>query len=121
MSAPCEHRACFSDLAFADHITIPDFAFILHPSSFNCCLLPRGCCLPNWLLPFGLFSGIFETSGQVAQSVEQRTENPRVGSSILSLATPSSFTFQRVRTITHPAQFHFRLLLCQYLAKTLVA
>ncbi len=28
-----------------------------------------------------------ESSGQVAQLVEQRTENPRVGSSILSLAT----------------------------------
>jgi hypothetical protein len=27
-------------------------------------------------------------SGQVAQLVEQRTENPRVGSSILPLATP---------------------------------
>jgi hypothetical protein len=27
------------------------------------------------------------TSGQVAQSVEQRIENPRVGSSILPLAT----------------------------------
>ena len=32
--------------------------------------------------------------GQVAQSVEQRTENPRVGSSILSLAilSPSGFS-----------------------------
>ena len=29
------------------------------------------------------------TNGQVAQSVEQRTENPRVGSSILPLATIS--------------------------------
>jgi hypothetical protein len=27
--------------------------------------------------------------GQIAQSVEQRTENPRVPSSILGLATPS--------------------------------
>ena len=31
-------------------------------------------------------------NGQVAQSVEQRTENPRVGSSILSLATISSIS-----------------------------
>jgi hypothetical protein len=30
-----------------------------------------------------------KTNGQVAQSVEQRTENPRVGSSILPLATIS--------------------------------
>ena len=30
---------------------------------------------------------IAPTCGQIAQSVEQRTENPRVGSSILSLAT----------------------------------
>ena len=30
---------------------------------------------------------LFQSSGQVAQSVEQRTENPRVGGSIPSLAT----------------------------------
>lgn len=30
---------------------------------------------------------VHRNNGQVAQSVEQRTENPRVGSSILSLAT----------------------------------
>ena len=34
------------------------------------------------------------TGGQVAQLVEQRTENPRVGSSILPLATiPNSLNF----------------------------
>gem|GEM_PF-7079311 len=36
----------------------------------------------------GLIGGLHEVpDGQVAQSVEQGTENPRVGSSILSLAT----------------------------------
>ncbi len=30
--------------------------------------------------------------GQIAQSVEQRTENPRVGGSIPSLATTSNLT-----------------------------
>jgi hypothetical protein len=32
-------------------------------------------------------------AGQVAQLVEQRTENPRVGSSILSLATIDFLNF----------------------------
>ena len=31
-------------------------------------------------------------NGQIAQSVEQRTENPRVGGSIPSLATTSNLT-----------------------------
>ena len=35
--------------------------------------------------------------GQVAQLVEQRTENPRVGGSIPSLAT----TFSRIQTVTY--------------------
>ncbi len=46
--------------------------------------------------PYGLTSDasvclirvpVYPIDGQVAQSVEQGTENPRVGSSILSLAT----------------------------------
>ena len=32
-------------------------------------------------------AGNINTNGQIAQLVEQRTENPRVGSSILPLAT----------------------------------
>ena len=46
------------------------------------------------------------TCGQVAQSVEQGTENPRVGSSILSLATISlSFKNQMViRLILHTSK-----------------
>ena len=39
------------------------------------------------------FYAIFENSGQVAQSVEQRTENPRVGGSIPSLATTLTLKF----------------------------
>ena len=39
------------------------------------------------------FYAIFKNSGQVAQSVEQRTENPRVGGSIPSLATIKSSIF----------------------------
>ncbi len=42
------------------------------------------------------FWAIFQTSGQVAQSVEQRTEIPGVGSSILSLATSPPFENQSV-------------------------
>ncbi len=40
-------------------------------------------------------NGFFRTPpfGQIAQLVEQRTENPRVGSSILPLATPFVFGF----------------------------
>ena len=38
-------------------------------------------------LTAGLLNSLIAGSGQVAQSVEQGTENPRVGSSILSLAT----------------------------------
>ena len=47
--------------------------------------------------------------GQVAQSVEQRTENPRVGSSILSLAIlfPLDF-FIRCKT-SSSSKFHQRL------------
>ena len=38
-------------------------------------------------LKFGLWPRYYSGLGQVAQLVEQRTENPRVGSSILPLAT----------------------------------
>ena len=38
----------------------------------------------------------FSSIGQVAQSVEQRTENPRVGSSILPLATNEISHLQRL-------------------------
>ena len=39
------------------------------------------------LIPSRLPETFFEIPGTVAQSVEQRTENPRVGSSILSRPT----------------------------------
>ena len=42
------------------------------------------------------------TCGQVAQSVEQGTENPRVGSSILSLATIFSVFNQTVTCLPAP-------------------
>ncbi len=48
---------------------------------------------PAHLTP-GRHPGLIRSSfGQVAQSVEQGTENPRVGSSILSLATIISITY----------------------------
>ncbi len=47
------------------------------------------------------FCAIFQAPGQVAQSVEQRTENPRVGGSIPSLAT---FNFRYLHV---PHRFHF--------------
>ena len=40
----------------------------------------------------GIFSIIHLHKGLIAQSVEQRIENPCVGSSILPQATTSSFT-----------------------------
>ena len=46
--------------------------------------------------------GIGRNKGQVAQSVEQWTENPRVGSSILPLATMASQAYQ-ARTKSEPA------------------
>ena len=39
----------------------------------------------------------FPRPGQVAQLVEQRTENPRVGGSIPSLATPTISITSRMR------------------------
>ena len=42
------------------------------------------------------FQPCFQTFGTVAQSVEQRTENPRVGSSILS--RPTSLTQLKLGT-----------------------
>ena len=53
--------------------------------------------------------------GQVAQSVEQRTENPRVGSSILSLAIFSPLVNQLVRKKNSP----FERLVFVYFATTL--
>ena len=49
----------------------------------------KGCVTNEPLFPFtGSGKGVFvETGAEVAQSVEQRTENPRVPSSILGLGT----------------------------------
>ena len=52
-------------------------------------------CLKNklFLLDEAVFGDYYlRLVGQIAQSVEQRTENPRVPSSILGLATSLSFT-----------------------------
>ena len=42
---------------------------------------------------------------QVAQSVEQGTENPRVGSSILSLGTIYFNKLSRITLFSHPPNF----------------
>src|SRR6266568_1817479 len=47
--------------------------------------------------PISPLSSFAATPGQVAQLVEQRTENPRVGSSILPLATLFATTWRSAR------------------------
>ena len=56
----------------------------------------RGEVLPGWWRPRGRSLSLYSPPrGQVAQLVEQRTENPRVGGSIPSLATRCCNTFRR--------------------------
>ena len=54
-----------------------------------------------WNVWLSCFPGLF---GQVAQLVEQRTENPRVGSSILPLATATKPRHWRGFFLTRPAR-----------------
>ena len=61
----------------------------------------------------------FTYIGQVAQSVEQRTENPRVGGSIPSLATISPYIFQLVTNVPAAADRIGRILLCHNFANSL--